>query len=69
MVDDLANVHLALSSAAQETQRQDPEIVVFSFKLQEDIKEDVTSICKQHGTTVAEFMRQCCISLVRDYKE
>jgi len=69
-MDDLTNVHTAMSKAVQETNKRDETIqCVISFKVNEQIRTDATSICHANGTTLAEFLRQCCIGLIQDYRE
>lgn len=38
-----------------------------SFRLPQDVKERATFICQQHGVDLSDFLRHCCVGLVRDY--
>jgi hypothetical protein len=62
----LSSVHEALHNASMaDAAPGDP----VSFRLDPDVKEQVSAICYHHGTTLSEFVRQCCLSLVSDYMD
>lgn len=63
----LTSVHEALSNAtfAEHTVREQ----VIAFRVEPNLKEVVAAICTRHGTTLSEFLRQCCIGLAEDYRD
>lgn len=66
--DKLTNVHDAMKAAVLAEPEQ-PEYHVRTFRLPTAMNELTDRICKQHGTTMSAFLRQCCEGLVRDYTQ
>ncbi len=60
------DVHEALKEA-QFKRLNDAPFITTSFKIEEPTKLIVDEICRRHGITTSEFVRECCYALVRDY--
>lgn len=65
---NLTNVHDALKAASLESKNQKKPMVSSSFKIEEDVKEEVQKICERNGTDMSTFLRKCCLGLVNDYR-
>lgn len=59
-------VHECLSAAAQES-RDVGRLVTGTFKVQPEVKVLTQKLCKQNGTDMSAFLRQCCLNLCKDY--
>lgn len=66
---NLTNVHQALQAASLATKEENAPSKNFSTRLPIEAKEVAQEICERHGTTLGEFLRQCVLGLVRDYRE
>lgn len=64
----LTDVHQALSTAATESLAESQPLYPFSFRISKETAEKVQELCARHGTTLSEFVRQCCEGLVKDYQ-
>lgn len=64
--DQLPNVHECLADAAKEDRNTGP-MVTGTFKVHKDVKKLTQQICKQNGTDMSAFMRQCCVNLCKGY--
>lgn len=67
----LTNIHECLADAASEPHVKSLEekpLKAFSFRIREESFAAASEICDRHGTTISEFLRQCCEAIVRDYK-
>lgn len=62
----VTNVHEAMAKAASQPT---PEVLEnYSFRIKKSLAKQTNELCKRHGTTMSEFIRQCCEGLVDDYK-
>lgn len=64
--EPLPNVHECLADAAKE-HRDLPAMVGGTFKVPKEVKKLTQQICKQNGTDMSAFLRQCCVNLCKGY--
>lgn len=62
----LATVHDALNNAVHAPKAKPGQPT--SFRMEDELKDQTMDLCERHGTNLSEFIRQCCIALVRDYQ-
>lgn len=62
-----ASVHIALSLAAAQTQRDKEPCVTGTFRVEQFAKTAVEDICLRHGTTASAFYRSCAHLLIQAY--
>lgn len=62
----LVTVHDAMRSA-QEKRAESAAMIQYTFRIPEPLRERAKFICDQHGVDLAEFLRECCLGLVKDY--
>lgn len=62
----LSSVHDSLQRAALRTQSDNNDGMI-TVRIDEELKVQVTLLCDQTGTSVSEFLRQCCRDLIGDY--
>jgi hypothetical protein len=69
-MDELTTVHHALAMAATEpTQKEERAAMgTFTFRVNDDERFEADRLCKVHGTTLPEYLRQCIRLLPKDYK-
>jgi hypothetical protein len=67
--DTLYDVHKALSQASVvSAPEQALDMITTSARVDRQLKAEVDEICRRNGTTFSEWVRQCCIGLVKDYR-
>lgn len=66
-MNKLLNVHEVLSDAVQATKEQQP-MITYSMKIDEELRDAAADICERNGTSLSEFLRQCALTLVSEYK-
>lgn len=64
----LTSVHEALTNAVHATKAEKSGKPI-SFRLEPEVKGRVIALCEAQGTTLSEFLRQCCLGLVSDYTD
>jgi hypothetical protein len=64
----ITNVHEALATASSEPTTPSYPMDNYSFRMKSEIADKVTEICARHGTSMSEFVRQCCEGLIKDYE-
>lgn len=65
--DVLTTVHDAINAAATSASSSE-RMVPVSVRIPEETKAACQEICERNGTTLSEFLRQCCAGLERDYR-
>lgn len=65
-INHLSTVHEAMQNACIEP--QDSLDSIQTFRIDKKLKEEADAICKVNGTLLSSFLRECCKSLVADYK-
>lgn len=63
----LTSVHEALNNAVFADAPK--KIKMLSFRLEDELADEIFDICERHGTTLSEFLRQCCMGLANDYRD
>lgn len=63
----LTSVHEALNNAVHASKPLPGKPT--SFRLEDEVKLEAMAICVRHGTSLSEYLRQCCIALVNDYRD
>lgn len=66
-VDQLTTLHHAISEAQQEA-RGEAAMPTYTFRIPLEDRSGAEAICKQHGTTLAAYLRACVKLLPVDYK-
>lgn len=61
------SVHLALSLAAIETQKDNQPLVTGSFRVEQSVKDAMEEVCARHGTSPSKFYRKCAQLLIQAY--
>lgn len=64
--DKLPNVHECLADAAKEDKNLKP-MVTGTFKVPREVKKLTQQLCKQNGSDMSAFLRQCCVNLCKGY--
>lgn len=64
---ELHEIHLILAKAAQRT-AYDVSDAQVGFRMNADLKLLCETVCLNSGSSLSEFLRECCRELARGYK-
>lgn len=66
---ELKNLHEVLSDATHENSPRVKDVNTATSVRLGELGPLVNEICQQNGTTISAFLRQCCHTLIREYRE